>query len=91
MILCGVGINRPGAGLGLEQLVKGQWRPFRLPNFDSQTLNVNALFLDRTGCLWVGTSENGIYRIHGHDVDHFDSRDGLSGDSINIIFRGQGG
>ena len=79
-----VGIDLPGRGLGLQQVVQGARKPFVIPELDGSTLEVFALFLDRENALWIGTVNQGIYRIHDRKVDHFRSADGLSGDSVNL-------
>ena len=86
-----VGIDRAGRGLGLQHFLNGQWKPLIVPGFDSSTLEVIALFVDRAGDLWAGTINKGIYRIHGNQIDHFDSSDGLSGDFINGFFEDREG
>jgi signal transduction histidine kinase/ligand-binding sensor domain-containing protein len=78
-----VGMDRSGRSLGLQRFANGQWNPLVTPTFNSSTLEVGALFLDRNGDLWVGTVSKGIYRIHDRQIDHFDSSDGLSGNSVN--------
>lgn len=77
-----VGIDSRGTGLGLQQLVRGAWRPFKIPEFDGTTMDVTALFSDRQGSLWIGTNKAGIYRVHGQKAEHFGSADGLSGDLV---------
>jgi PAS domain S-box-containing protein len=77
-----VGICNPGPGLGLQQFSQGVWKPFVVPGFDSSTLQVLTLFMDRQKALWVGTVGHGVYRIYGREVDHFDSSEGLSGDTV---------
>ena len=77
-----VGIALAGRGLGLQQLVQGDWKPFVTPKLDLTTLNVQTLFRDRENALWIGTSNQGIYRILGRQVDHFHSTDGLSSDWV---------
>ena len=47
--------------------------------------------MDRQGSLWVGTFNQGLYRIHGTDVDHFGSANGLSSDAVNHLFEDQEG
>jgi ligand-binding sensor domain-containing protein len=79
-----VGIDLPGRGLGLQQLVQGAWKPFVTPELDGSTLGVFGLFLDRENALWIGTDNQGIYRVRGRKVDHFRSADGLSGDSAQL-------
>ncbi len=80
------GINRRGRGLGLQYMVRGTWRPFRSPELDGEQIEVTALFVDTENALWVGTVSQGIYRIHDERVEHFDSRNGLSGDSVTTLF-----
>jgi signal transduction histidine kinase/ligand-binding sensor domain-containing protein len=80
MLLAGVVF--PGPGLGLQQLENGHWRPFIKHGLNGPKLEVNAMFLDRDQSIWVGTINQGIYRIHGEVVDHFGRADGLSGDFI---------
>jgi ligand-binding sensor domain-containing protein len=76
-----VGMASGGRGAGLEQFTKSVWKPFIGPHFDSSTLVVNALLLDRENALWIGTTQ-GIYRIRGSQLDHFGSSDGLSSDLV---------
>jgi signal transduction histidine kinase/ligand-binding sensor domain-containing protein len=82
-----VGFVHAGRGGGLQQLAKGAWSPFIAPEFDGSTLKVTALLLDRDSSLWVGTLNQGIYRIQGNKVDHFRSSDGLSGDAVTGLFQ----
>jgi signal transduction histidine kinase/ligand-binding sensor domain-containing protein len=76
------GIALAGRGLGLQQLVESAWKPFVTPELDGSTLVVRTLFRDRENALWIGTSNQGIYRILGRRVDHFHSTDGLSSDWV---------
>ena len=77
-----VGMYPSGRGLGLQQLVQGAWKPFATPELDGSTLKVEKLFLDRENALWVGTLKQGVYRIRDRKVDHFQSVDGLSSDTV---------
>jgi signal transduction histidine kinase/ligand-binding sensor domain-containing protein len=86
-----VGVFRIGAGLGLQRLVQGIWKPFRTPEFDGTTVAVGALQLDRHNALWVGTEDRGIYRIYGGRVEHFGSANGLSGDYVIHCFEDREG
>jgi signal transduction histidine kinase/ligand-binding sensor domain-containing protein len=86
-----VGIDLPGRGLGLEQVVQGAWKPFVTPELDGSTLEVGALFLDRENALWIGTANQGIYRIHGLKLEHFNSADGLSGDNVTTFYEDREG
>ena len=86
-----VGIDVPGRGLGLQQLAQGAWNSFVTPELDGSTLEVETLFLDRENALWIGTTNQGIYRILGRKVDHFRSADGLSGDSVHRFYEDREG
>ena len=86
-----VGICNHGPGLGLQEFSQGMWKPFVAPGFDSSTLQVLTLFLDRQNALWVGTVGQGVYRIYGGEVDHFGRADGLSGDAIYAFFEDREG
>ena len=86
-----VGIGRKGRQLGLQQFLRGKWASFREKKLDGETLSVTALYRDRQNTLWVGTEDQGIYRIHGNDVDHFGAVDGLSSDGINAFFEDREG
>jgi len=81
-----VGMARQGHQLGLQRLWKDKWTSFRIARFDGESLSVSALYLDKQNALWVGTQNQGIYRIQGDDVDHFSAVDGLSSDGINAFF-----
>ena len=68
-------------GRGLQHLVNEQFSPVILPGFDSSKLRVAALFNDPDDSLWVGTMDQGIYRIHGNSVSHYGATDGLTSDA----------
>jgi signal transduction histidine kinase/ligand-binding sensor domain-containing protein len=76
-------VNVSGRELGLQRLAAGRMQPVVAGKLDSSTLPVSALHYDGAGSLWVGTINQGIYRIHGETVDQFRSVDGLSGDYVN--------
>ena len=86
-----VGTGRPGRGAGLQQLVHGKWNPFVTGGLDTSTLNVSALLVDREKTLWVGTTNEGIYRIRGQEADHFRGANGLSSDSVNGFYEDREG
>jgi PAS domain S-box-containing protein len=85
------GLWLPGHGLGLEQLVNGSWKTFTTPTLDGSKLRVSSLHLDRHSALWIATYETGIYRVHGGNVDHFASADGLSSDTVESLFEDREG
>jgi signal transduction histidine kinase/ligand-binding sensor domain-containing protein len=86
-----VGIADAGPGLGLEQFEQDGWKPFRERNLDGSKLAVASLLLDRERALWIGTFDQGIYRIHGNRVDHFSAADGLSSKSVWSFYQDREG
>ena len=86
-----IGTNQSGPGLGLQQIVQGVWKPFVTGDFDSSTLEVGTLYLDRESALWIGTNKQGIYRVHDGQIDRFRSADGLSSDTVTSFFEDREG
>jgi len=76
------GISNSGRGLGLQRWVNGSWKTLITPTFDSSTLRVISMHLDRHKGLWIGTYESGIYRVQNGNVDRFASANGLSTDTV---------
>lgn len=85
-----VGI-KSGKGFGLQQLREGRWKPYVLPGFNKGEATVTALLRDRAGGLWIGTQNQGIYRVRGGEADHFDNADGLSSDSVQGFYEDREG
>jgi signal transduction histidine kinase/ligand-binding sensor domain-containing protein len=81
-----IGIAMPGRGLGLEELQNGVWKPYRKPGLDGSQLTVAATLVDRQGAVWLGTLQQGLFRVKGEQVEHFGRSDGLSGDSVRSIY-----
>jgi signal transduction histidine kinase/ligand-binding sensor domain-containing protein len=86
-----VGIAQSGAGLGLQRFAEGKLTSITAPDFNGSRLSVDALLRDRDGGLWVGTLDNGIYRIYKDRVDHFTAADGLSDDKVYALFEDREG
>jgi len=86
-----VGIDARGTGLGLQQLIQGVIRTPVIPQFDPSTIAVQALLVDRANTLWIGTLDQGIYRIRAGRIDHFRAADGLSGDSVYWFYEDREG
>jgi signal transduction histidine kinase len=85
------GLPLTGPGLGLQRFVSGQWQPFHTASLDGASLAVQKIFWDRAGSLWIGTLDHGIYRLGSGRVDHFDSKDGLTSDSVYSFFEDRDG
>jgi signal transduction histidine kinase/ligand-binding sensor domain-containing protein len=77
-----VGITTAGRGGGLQRLIDGNLRPFRAPKLNGETIVPTVLQNDRQGNLWIGTNGQGLYRIHGTDVDHYGTAEGLPSDNV---------
>jgi ligand-binding sensor domain-containing protein len=86
-----VGMALTGRGAGLQHLVDRKLKSFVAPKLNGETLQVMALLEDHQKNLWVGTANQGIYRIHGTDVDHYRSIDGLSSDFIFAFYEDREG
>ena len=84
-----IGVDARGPGLGLQRLQGDTIATVDSPLNGSQ-LAVQALFVDHSDALWVGTLDDGIYRIRGRQVDHFRTTDGLSSDCIYWFFEDAG-
>ncbi|MGB9491609.1 MAG: two-component regulator propeller domain-containing protein, partial [Terriglobales bacterium] len=80
------GIARAGKGLGLQQFIDGAWRDYTVPGLDGTTIAVNSLLVDRSNALWIGTVNQGIYRVLDGKAEHFRSADGLSSDAVSNIY-----
>lgn len=86
-----VGMGSSGPGLGLQRLYNGVWKPFVTAEFDGSALEVYALLLTHNRALMVGTDRQGIYSIEDGKVDHFKASDGLSGNSVDMIYEDREG
>jgi signal transduction histidine kinase/ligand-binding sensor domain-containing protein len=86
-----VGQNYPGQGHGLEQFKNGVWKTFLSSQLNGAEIAVSKLFVDRDGAIWVGTDDQGMYRIIDGKADHYGSADGLSGNTIRDIFQDREG
>ncbi len=80
-----VGAEIAGPGLGLQQIKNGITKPLKVPGFDGSTLQVATSLVDHAGSIWIGTLAQGLYRVHGNQVEHYGSKDGLSGDSVASV------
>jgi signal transduction histidine kinase/ligand-binding sensor domain-containing protein len=80
-------MDRSRPVLQLELFEHGSWTKRAFPEIPARNSDITALFVDRSGALWIGTSSHGIFRIRGKNVDHFGNADGLSSDAVGNFFQ----
>jgi signal transduction histidine kinase/ligand-binding sensor domain-containing protein len=81
--------NLPGPRL--VKIVNGSEVDYQVKNLDLNQIDCVRLYTDRAGALWLGTPEDGLYRIYDGSADHIDTADGLSGTSVYGIFEDREG
>ncbi len=86
-----VGAMQPSRGLGLLHLKDDQLQAFVAPGLDGRKLAMTLTFVDRQKSLWIGTQDEGIYRLHEGKVHRYRARDGLSGDTVQGFFEDREG
>ena len=84
-------LDGTGPKLGVRYFSAGKWMSYVVPGFDGTRVWSHTLLLDRNGSLWVGTENEGIYRIHDGVADHYTMSDGLSGNSVGLFFEDREG
>jgi PAS domain S-box-containing protein len=85
-------LDGTGPQLGLRYYSGGKWTSYAVPGFDPARVRPGgALLVDRRGSLWVGTKNDGVYRICGGVADHYGVSDGLSGNDAGSLFEDQEG
>ena len=80
-----------GPQLGVRYYSGGKWTSYAVPGFDQTRVRPGPLLVDRQGSLWVGTKNDGVYRICGGVADHYGVSDGLSGNDVGPIFEDREG
>ena len=78
-------LNGVGPKLGVRYFSDGKWSSYVVPGFDGSTVRSHTLYMDRNHSLWVGTENQGLYRIHDGVADHYGLANGLSGNSVVMI------
>jgi signal transduction histidine kinase/ligand-binding sensor domain-containing protein len=86
-----VGAMQPSRGLGLLRLDGDRLRAFVSPELDGRKLSVSPMIEDRAGSLWIGTQDEGIYRMRDGKVSRFRRSDGLSSDTIQNLYEDREG
>ncbi len=86
-----VGIGKRGPGMGLQRFHNGEWSTVTAPGFEGSGHQVSSLYFDRHHSLWIGTMDEGVYRLYQGRIDHFGHTDGLSGDLVRGIYEDREG
>ena len=60
-----------GPAFGLKRLRDNSLTPVTLGGLDATRLHVTSLFKDARGALWIGTGNDGVYRIYHDRTDHY--------------------
>ena len=84
-------LDGTGPQLGVRYYSGGKWTSYAVPGFDGARVHSEVLLVDRRGSLWVGTRNDGLYRISGGVADHYGVSDGLSGNGVPSIFEDREG
>jgi PAS domain S-box-containing protein len=84
-------LDGTGPQLGVRYYSGGKWTSYAVPGFDGTRVRSQALLVDRRGSLWVGTQNDGVYRICGGVADHYGVSDGLSGNGVGSLFEDREG
>jgi PAS domain S-box-containing protein len=84
-------LDGTGPQLGVRYYSGGKWTSYAVPGFDGARVRSHALLVDRRGSLWVGTENDGVYRIGGGVADHYGVSNGLSGNSAGGLFEDREG
>jgi ligand-binding sensor domain-containing protein len=84
-------LDGTGPQLGLRYYSGGKWKSYAVPGLDRARVRAGELRVDRRGSLWVGTMNDGVYRICGGVADHYGVSDGLSGSGVASLFEDREG
>jgi signal transduction histidine kinase/ligand-binding sensor domain-containing protein len=75
-----------GCAGSLQRLDRGSFVKFRAASLDAENLRGSQLLYDRGGSLWIGTTNDGVYRVTNGIADHFGEADGLSDDNVSALY-----
>jgi signal transduction histidine kinase/ligand-binding sensor domain-containing protein len=82
-----IGMEQSGPNMGLQEFKAAHWSSFRGDGFDGSTMQIDSMFSDRSGSLWIGTVNQGLCVVQDRRIDYFHSSDGLSSNDINAIYQ----
>jgi signal transduction histidine kinase/ligand-binding sensor domain-containing protein len=79
------GVHEIGRLARLYECNSQGWHPLPAIQGLRKSSDIQSIFSDKEGALWIGTSDTGLYRIDGSKTDRFDQSDGLSNNSVSDI------
>lgn len=84
-------MDATGPQSGVRYFHDGAWTDYSVAGFHSSTLKSGNVHVDRAGAVWIGTANDGLYRVWKGNVDHFSRNDGLSGGDVECIYEDREG
>jgi signal transduction histidine kinase/ligand-binding sensor domain-containing protein len=76
-------------GIGIVRMVRGTAETVTIPGLDTE--KVTALYVDREQSVWIGTSNEGIYRLARGRIDRLRAVGGLSSNAVTRFFEDREG
>ena len=75
----------------LRQITSNRIEPYALPGVEGRAMTPNRLLRDSHGALWVGTLDQGLFRVYNGTTTRFAQGDGLSSDFVLSLFEDREG
>ncbi len=85
------GVSHPREGSLLLHMVNGVWHRQSVPGLNNRSSSISQMFVDPDDTLWIGTTNQGMYRVRGDSVDNYRSADGLSSDYVDGFMQDRDG
>ncbi len=79
-----------GTDEGLFIHDRGRWRARPLARKGREP-SVHALLRDRQGAIWIGTGEDGLYRVHGETVERLSREPNLVNAAVHALYEDREG
>ena len=73
--------------LGNSEFLKGK----KLVDKPGSLAKVFAINEDKSGNIWIGTADAGVWKYDGSNLTNYTSNDGLSGNSVTVIYKDKNG
>ena len=84
-------LETAGPKLGVTYFADDKWSSYVAKGFEGSSVKAHCFLVDRDKSLWIGTENQGLYRIRDGVADHYGSADGLSSDAISGLFQDREG